>query len=417
MKVLILADVGQGGNNWYHIGDEAMFLRNYNVIKKHYSNSQITLLSRSKSRQGLDIKEEINDLFPRGCVGRLILFISLCVQFLSYHTLHLFLKSKVGEMAKLINRHDLLLISGGGNLNSLFPAYLYNRTIILLLAKMLDKPVIATGQTIGPISNLRDSLLIKIILRHIDRFVLRDRKFSISTIPKSNQYRKRISFSVDDAYFLEYMSDLDISGVVTMGTFNIGISLRDWDSDDLYAKVLLALNHLAKNSGKKLKIYLIPHIFDKDNRCDLEKMRNIFVGKIDCEIVPITYQIISESPSGRPEEVVHALTGLMDIVISSRYHGIIFALSQNIPVVGVYENDYYRAKTEGAFDWINSDTIKKLSIDLNRFSGNGLSIVFLGALKNIDLLKKELVRSNKELLVHKDDIPNLLKALCFWSKK
>lgn len=416
MKVLILADVGKGNNSWYHVGDEAMFLRNYNVIKKHYPKSPITLLTRSKSHQELDIKEEINHLFPCGFIGTLTLLISFGIQFFSYYTLRLFLRSKVGGMARLINRHDLLLISGGGNLNSLFPAYLYNRATIVLLARMLGKPVIATGQTLGPISNLTDALLIRVILRNIDRFVLRDRKFSISTIPKSNQCRNRISFSVDDAYFLEYMSGLDIGGVVTKNTFNIGVSLRDWDSDELYSKTLLALNHLVKNSGKRLKIYLIPHILDEDNKCDLEKMRNVFDGKINCEIVSVTYQMISEL-DGRPEEAIHALTGLMDMVISSRYHGIIFALSQNVPVIGIYENDYYRAKVEGAFDWMNSDAVKKLSINLSWFSGNELSIFFSEVLRDINLLKKELVRSNKELLTREDDIPNLLKALCFGSEK
>ena len=70
-------------------------------------------------------------------------------------------------------------------------------------------------------------------------------------------------------------------------------------------------------------------------------MRN--VGFFDYKIIN---SIVKESGS-TPAEVVKLATANMNVVISSRYHGLVFALSSNVPALAINYDKYYSVKNNG----------------------------------------------------------------------
>lgn len=361
MNILIVADVGLGKNGWLHVGDEAMFLRNYYELRKHHPQARLTLLSRSKSHQGLKVDEIINDFFFVRSKFRLLFFLGFILRVWLLKRFNLSLSSDLKVAIKAVSGQDAVLISGGGNLNSLFPEYLYNRTAITWLAKAFNIPVVASGQTLGPIKGWQDKMLLRFFLAKADALMLRDKNDSIRHIP--TKYLSKIFFSLDDAYFLESKNVPWMESLILGDSLNIGLSLRDWDSQDVYKTVKTALIQLRKLLKGNIRLFLIPHIIDQNDNGDLSIMCQHFGSLEGFEVKSLDYQLLS-SYDFQPEEIIHLVTGKIDLVISSRYHGVVFALSQNVPVIGVFENEYYRRKVVGVYENLGLNT-NEYSVDIS----------------------------------------------------
>lgn len=129
----------------------------------------------------------------------------------------------------------------------------------------------------------------------------------------------------------------------------IGLSLHAWrDQERAVAQLLRrTVATLAKNHS--LKILLIPHhIVPKEHGPDLACMLKI--------LAPISNKISIVQPNVQELQKMNSTTlqyikqctAEVDLLITSRYHGIIFACSANVPVVALNYDTYYSLKNVGA---------------------------------------------------------------------
>ena len=120
-KVFLLADIGAGANDSYHVGDEAMFLQNLRNYQS--ANVKVSASSRAISHEGLGF-EEVLDIYITSVP--MLLKLIFCVYVLRYLNINFFPNFFRKTVQELISS-DLLHISGGGNLNSLWPGHIYYR--------------------------------------------------------------------------------------------------------------------------------------------------------------------------------------------------------------------------------------------------------------------------------------------------
>ncbi len=340
-KFLLITDAGNGQDEWYHAGDEATFLSLYSRIQTRFPTHEIHLWARSIPKS-IDIPSTrviYSDLlFKKKSRYIYFLLFKFCLKFKLYSFL-----SKIFPDFNKINRSvsliDDIIVCGGGNLNSLFPEYIFNRAIFVALVKHLHKKIYFAPQTVGPISNISDFLLMRYILKKSDFLQVRE-----SLSPRLTRgVSENIELTFDDALRLDKVSTIE-SGEPSEG-IKVALSMRDFDSERNAESIAKAITQI-KQHYTNCTFYLLPHIFDIHNNGDLVIMKEV-MEKTNTSYVSIDSNYFTAFPTKRPEEILLNLTATMDLVLTSRYHGAIFGLYHLVPTVCFFDTDYYKTKFLG----------------------------------------------------------------------
>lgn len=78
----------------------------------------------------------------------------------------------------------------------------------------------------------------------------------------------------------------------------------------------------------------------------------------------ITPDYYSHTPLSELSQVMKGLTSTCDLVVSSRYHGVIFALSESVPTLAIVGNTYQHMKNSEALKFVFGSKWKQYLIDL-----------------------------------------------------
>jgi len=136
--VFVIADIGREADGSLHIGDEAMFFANLDRYQR--MGVRVAASSRTLSHQGDDFDEYL-DLYVKGCLGyyglRFLAFLR------RYTGIDLF-PQKFRPTVESLATASLLHISGGGNINSIWPGHLYYRALMISIARLYAIPVVMT---------------------------------------------------------------------------------------------------------------------------------------------------------------------------------------------------------------------------------------------------------------------------------
>ncbi len=298
-KVLLIGDIELNHSDLYHVGDEAAL----NEVVRRLQN-EIPDISISKYSGPVPAKEQS------------LVWIKQITN----------TKRVPAELAQIVSKSNILWLVGGGNLNSLFPEYLYHRVALILAAKSLGKFIVATSQTIGPF-NEGDREIFYLGAKEVNYLSIRDQ---LDSADELKDLGLRYAVSHDDATLLPCKKRKFCDKL------HVGISSRDWDSSLTVKKTRTIMAWL----GLNLQLHLIPHIIDSQNSFDVDFMKRHFPG--------IAYDYSYFKLTGeRFDQEVKSLTSSMDILITTRYHGAIFATSENIKCIALFEGEYYRRKMQG----------------------------------------------------------------------
>jgi polysaccharide pyruvyl transferase WcaK-like protein len=230
---------------------------------------------------------------------------------------------------------DAVVISGGGNLSSSWPHLLHERVALLQLARRFGLPAVVVGQTIGP--NLRDE----------ERSLLSDslsyaRFVGVRELPSAALALglgippARIWYQCDDAMFLD-------SGTPQSAEPRIAVTIDPQvraAGGEVYGALIRQLRELSRATGAPL--VLIPHAFGDESPgtpSDLTEARLL------AEAVALPGTVIAAGLSAREAK---RLTGESSLVISTRYHPLVFGLAAGVPSLGIYADEYTRVKLQGA---------------------------------------------------------------------
>jgi len=240
-----------------------------------------------------------------------------------------------------VARADGLVVSGGGSLSSTWPDLLYERAALIHLARIFAKPAVVLGQTIGPRLGGDERRLLAETLSWA-RFVGLRELPSAALALELRVPPERVWYQCDDALFLEGVPEpvrvSDRSGAPAVAV-TIDPQVRA-SGEAVFGSLVRQLRELSETTGAPL--ILIPHAFGKESGAvpsDLTEARVL------AERLGLSHTVIAAGLDARQARQV---TGDSALVISSRYHPIVFGLAAGIPAIGIYGDEYCRIKLQGA---------------------------------------------------------------------
>lgn len=234
---------------------------------------------------------------------------------------------------------DGLVLSGGGNLSSTWPDLLYRRVALMQVARILGKPAVVLGQTIGPRLRGDERRLLGEALSSA-RFVgVRELPSALLALDLGVPI-ERLWYQCDDALFLDGARNPDeASDPSRPPTIAVTIDSQiRANRGKLFGALVRQLRELAEVTGAQL--ILVPHLHGNESTpgSDLTEARMLAAR------LGLPHTVIA---TGLEPAQVRELTAQSSLVISSRYHPIVFALDAGVPSIGIYGDEYCRIKLQG----------------------------------------------------------------------
>jgi polysaccharide pyruvyl transferase WcaK-like protein len=199
-RVVVLGDVG--GPEAYHLGDEAMLEAALGEVDARLP-VQWTVVSANPAESarrdgvaavarigfaGLDTVTAREARLARGGAGR------FRMPRLDWH-------DPATGVLDAVAAADAVLIATGGNLDSRWPEHIYERAALAAAVAAAGKPVIVTGQGLGPQFTGRDGELVAAMLAGAHLVGVRERR-SAELAGRLGVPTERIWCATDDATFL-----------------------------------------------------------------------------------------------------------------------------------------------------------------------------------------------------------------------
>ncbi len=343
----------------YHLGDQAMLQYMIKRLTEMYPNAELAVFSRGPKFIGKNYGVSAFFSTDRAKLHEILAL-------LFSKRLFNLLFPKYSKLSKQLKGYDCFFVCGGGNFNDLFCREVKNELLMILLACKTNVKVIISSQTIGPfmLSNRRirsrlRHFLLRYILNKTEVITVRDPTESAKSLRLLKVTKPKIFVCGDDALFLECKQDeyVDILIDPSTHTLKVGFSLHLWGTPNLVFRqnVALLLDRLIEEKNAKL--------FYIENWDDLDYAKNIFSLMKHGDEIVIPDKI-------NDAEKVKYLISKMDLVISTRYHSLVFALSCGVPSISVSCDDYYAQKNEGLMRLYNlENNVRKQSFDVDTVIG------------------------------------------------
>ncbi|HSS75927.1 MAG TPA: polysaccharide pyruvyl transferase family protein, partial [Thermoanaerobaculia bacterium] len=305
-SVVVIADVG---TEPYHVGDEAMLVANLEMLRRHDPAVHVTVIGRASAA----IQEE--------------------------------------EAAATLAAAGGLFISGGGNLSSSWPGLLHQRLLWLREARRLCLPIVTGGQTIGPELTAIERSALAETLAEVEHFGVRELP-SAALALQMGLLPDRLHYQTDDSFFL---AGRQPNGAVASACPDEPYLAITLDSAFGAASAAAGLGSLAAQLARiagetGLHIVFVPHVGPlgsldgEDGRVGSALGQRLRAKGVECTLLPVM----------PPEETVW-LTQQAALVVSSRYHPLVFATAGAVPCLGLYRDSYTRIKLQGALAHVGQE--------------------------------------------------------------
>jgi len=345
VDLVVIGDV-RVSNDTIHIGDEAMF-EELVIQAKAHGFSTVTGISSdpidTASRYDIDAIERIGFGFT-GADARLRM----------RDRRERVLRAAAGDLTQLapddtawavidaIRDADAVAVAGGGNLASTWPLHIAERATIGALGALFGKPLVVSGQTIGPDLTLGDAALVTQLLSSAALVGLREAT-SFALTERLGVDPAKLNHTVDDASFLGSATGIRPVVLVTFSTH-----LGGADRDAVIARAAELLDDLAGSTG--LEIEFLAHF------------GSTIPGVVTGDAVlhaAIAERMSAPSVHLTPTTAVEAadLARTASLVLTSRYHPAVFATAAGVPTIGVSVDDYTTVKLAGALGNFGQDGV------------------------------------------------------------
>jgi len=241
-----------------------------------------------------------------------------------------------------IRSSDGVAVSGGGNMASTWPSHIFERGTIGEIARLAGKPLVVSGQTIGPHLDDADRELVATLLSTAALVGLREKPshaFSIALgVPEG-----LLNQTVDDASFLsEQRKQTDVADdsatpycLVSLST-HVGVENRD----EFQQAVADLLDHVVETTGLDIRFYAHFASLDESESRGDTVMHDVVIAKM-------TSTRVATLDEGDSVAAARLARGAA-LVVSSRYHPAVFAVSGGVPTIGIPVDDYTTTKLTGA---------------------------------------------------------------------
>ena len=241
--------------------------------------------------------------------------------------------------------YDALFIAGGGDMNDIFPDALWRCCALINAFAVQRKPVILSGQQLGPMRHGASLRLLQAALRRTTFVGVREPTESLQLCTEAGLDDTRMAMTGDDslgieAAGMEAVEPLLAQSGVTPGRF-IAVNVRMGDYTAVSAQQLRDMaalfGRLARDNEMPLLAVPISVAEGDSDVAAAEQLRR----QPGCEGLRI---LEHESLSAAS---LKGVLGSAHAAIGMSYHFGTFALSQGVPAIALYTGDYYRQKAKG----------------------------------------------------------------------
>lgn len=344
---LLIGDVG--GPETYHAGDEGMLDANLDRLRNSSPQATFTVISRDPdwtaqtydteaiepigfpdaTAESQESEERLEAVVGAAASGELASGFERRAQAL--------------DVIDAVRRADAVVISGGGNLNATWPEHLYERIALLTLAERLDTPAVVLGQTIGPQLTEVQRRRLAESLRTARLVGVRERG-SYDLVETLGVPNEIIDYQLDDAIFLgRLFSDPDVPRPELERPY---LALTLCGEIDGLEALASQVESLAETM--KADIVFLPHAQEPDRDRELGARFGEALSSRD------RFHLLGVLPARE----VAAITGAAEMVISTRYHPLVFASAMGVPSLGLSTDAYTHQKLAGTHshagleDWV-----------------------------------------------------------------
>lgn len=235
---------------------------------------------------------------------------------------------RMGAIISQLQKSDLLVMGGGSLLqDATSPRSVIYYLGIVMMAKMLGKPVIFYAQGIGPITKTISKRLIRMIVNRVDVITVRDEQ-SGEDLKSLGVTNAPIYVTADPAVTIN-SNQVDISfgqSVIQKYKPNtkkpiMAISVRAWKNEQQYKKMIAQFADEALRRG--WEVFFLP----MQNPADLAPSLDIVKQMSEPGAV-----VIEEKMNFKQ---IFSFIGASDFILGMRLHSVILAAVMNIPFAGI----------------------------------------------------------------------------------
>lgn len=282
-----------------------------------------------------------------------------------------------GEIWREYLDTDLLLV-GHDNLfaNPYGSALAFLNSYILLLAKMINKPCVVFGASVGPFNNKIFLLFIKFILNHADAITLRDKK-SYEFVKFLGIDKPPVSLCLDPAVLLKPASFEQIDRILIKERINVDRGLIGIMAGPvMYKRLSLKVDIKTKYEYHISNIaYAIDYMISKLDVNVLLMYHATFPAVNDDRLV-ITdiYKKVSNKDQVKlivnnySADEIKGLIGLCELFIGDRTHSLIASATMCVPCISIsHKNNYKTNGLIGDFFGLNEGIVFIEDFDKDKF--------------------------------------------------
>jgi polysaccharide pyruvyl transferase WcaK-like protein len=339
MHILAIGDIG-ATDQMMHIGDEAMFEALVDEMRARGATA-ITGLSaeprESAARYGIDALPRIGFAAARAAGAERFAAVVRALDSgggLSADDPFWAVRDAVASATGVV-------IAGGGNMASTWPLHIFERAALARIAAAVGVPLVVTGQTLGPELTPPDRDVLGEALRSARVVGLRE-EASGRLAAELGVPGDRARVTLDDASFLGWDdAPGDSAGAHSGGYTLVSLSthLGGRDRRAIVRGLARVLDRHADETGESTRFHAHwgsmqagetrgDALLHEEVRADM---------RTPSEVVP----------TGDPRSAARLARGA-SLLVSSRYHPVVFAAPAGVPVLALSADDYTRVKLDGA---------------------------------------------------------------------
>lgn len=312
MRLLMIGDIGPV-DDMIHIGDEAMFDEAVRQLRRRGADH---LTAISSNPADTTARYDLSAVLPVGRGG-----------------------SEDG-LRSLVAEADGVLVTGGGNISSVWPTHIVERARLARLAAESDTPFVLSGQTIGPVLSAPDRETVARMLASA-RLVGARESATAALIAELGIPADRARQTVDDASFLAdgRTSSRDAAALPPYALVTLARHVGDVDLELAQGAYARLLDEVAEQTG--LAIVFHAHFASLDSaetRGDSAVHAPVAARMRSATQVVPTVDVPTSALLARGAE----------LVVTSRYHPAVFAGPGGVPTIGIPVDDYTDVKLTGA---------------------------------------------------------------------
>jgi polysaccharide pyruvyl transferase WcaK-like protein len=244
-----------------------------------------------------------------------------------------------------VRASDGVAISGGGNMASTWPSHIFERGTVGEIARLLGKPLVVSGQTIGPHLDDADSALVARLLSSARLVGLREAP-SHAFCLELGVPAELLTQTVDDASFLSDRAPAETdpadspAAAAPYCLVSLSTHVGDESRDAFQRRTAELLDSIAQATGLGIRFFAHFASLDAEESRGDTVMHNAVIDRMKSKGVAT----LTTDDSVAAARLARAAA----LVVSSRYHPAVFAVSGGVPTIGIPVDDYTTTKLTGA---------------------------------------------------------------------